>query len=116
MKKTISGKYTWKRRSATNFDLWGMSFKKYYSKTIEDRDPIFVALFFYCNILNEKNNSEHENIRKYGLAGRVNFTPPWYIVWLQTPLVQQGLTNKKGMIKWTIKQKIFTKYRVLVAL
>ena len=34
-----------------------------------------MALFFYCNILNEKNNSEHENIRNYGLAGRVNFTP-----------------------------------------
>ena len=62
------------------FDLRGLSLKKYYGKPIEDRDPIFVALFFYCNILNEKNNSEHENIRNYGSAGRVNFTPPWYIV------------------------------------
>ena len=58
-----------------NFWPTGSVFKKYYGKPIEDRDPIFVALFFYCNISNEKNNSEHENIRKYGLAPRVNFTP-----------------------------------------
>ena len=71
----MKNRFPAKRRLATNFDLRGLSLKKYYGKPIEDRDPIFVALFFYCNILNEKNNSEHENIRKYGLAGRVNFSP-----------------------------------------
>ena len=61
--KNISGKYTWKQRSVTNTDLRGLSFEKYYGKPVKDRDPIFVAIFFYCNILDEQNNnSEYENI------------------------------------------------------
>ena len=43
----------------------------------------------------KKNNLDHENIRKYGLACRVNFTPPLVHSVTPNPLVQQGLNGEK---------------------
>ena len=67
--KPIFGKYTLKRRSATKFDLRGLSLKKYYGKPIEDRTLIFAPILLICNDVYGKKSLDLHMLCLYGLEG-----------------------------------------------
>ena len=88
--KPIFGKYTLKRRSATKFDLRGLSLKKYYGKPIEDRTLIFAPILLICNDVYGKNSLDLHMLCLYGLEGGQLFAPPWSLVLQKKPWTWKG--------------------------
>ena len=78
--KPIFGKYTLKRRSATKFDLRGLSLKKYYGKPIEDRTLIFAPILLICNDVYGKTFIGASHVELIWSRGRAIFAPPWPLV------------------------------------
>ena len=74
--KPIFGKYTLKRRSATKFDLRGLSLKKYYGKPIEDRTLIFAPILLICNDVYGKKFIGPSHVVLIWSRGGGNFLPP----------------------------------------